>query len=357
MNSPQKSKAKSMTKAKASDLAFWPFSARAALFLAPLLLVVLAVAWGAARTALGLDTASAGWVLLGIVGLSLLPVLLVVLSGVASTGGSVELGAVKIALTAAAGSQRGLTVPRNVVPQLGVSLADAGGVEAIASLRNLRGTEVVIVDLEDGHAWWETRLLLLCAGATRLGRPSVVVFTAQQQGRADQFIGWARPADLLERLQESDPHLRKAYLEASGQAVAVRLAEPTLQTPQTPPPPTTSALMKDLGLQGMRPMTHPAPRNELNPLLEEQLLARSMARLEALPAEIDVSRLHQLFTPVLHTKALERTDDDAAWLRAALLDEGDYVAFTDSGRYTGIMSGAAVARAALLALLPPDAGA
>ncbi|MFJ9871400.1 hypothetical protein [Streptomyces sp. NPDC101165] len=355
MDSPQKSKAKGMTKAKTSDLAFWPFSARMALFLAPLLLVVLVVAWGAARTALGLDTASAGWVLLGIVGLSLLPVLLVVLSGVASTGGSVELGAVKIALTAAAGSQRGLAVPRNVVPQLGVSLADAGGVEATASLRNLRGTEVAVVDLEDGHAWWETRLMLLCAGATRLGRPSVVVFTAQQQGRADQFIGWARPADLLECLQESDPGLRKAYLQASGQAVAVRLAEPTLQPPQTRP--TTSALMGDLGLQGLRYMTHPAPRNELNPLLEEQLLARSMAGFEALPAEIDVPRLYQLFTPVLHTKALERTDDDAAWLRAALLDDGDYVAFTDSGRYTGIMSGAAVARAALLALLPPDAGA
>ncbi|MFF7359083.1 hypothetical protein ACFZA1_41805 [Streptomyces filipinensis] len=354
MGSPQKSKAKSMTQANASNLAFWPFSAQAALFLAPLLLVVLTVAWGAARTALGLDTASAGWVLVGIVGLSLLPVLLVVLSGVASTGGSVELGAVKIALTAVAGSQRGLEVPRNVVPQLGVSLADAGGVEAIVSLRKLRGTEVVIVDLEDGHAWWETRLMLLSAGATRLGRPSVVVFTAQQQGRADQFIGWARPADLLECLQESDPGLRRAYLQAFGQAVAVRLAEPT---PQTSPLPTTSALMKDLGLQGMRYMTHPAPRNELNPLLEEQLLARSMADFEALPAEIDVSRLHQLFTPVLHTKALERTDDDAPWLRAALLDEGEYVAFTDSGRYTGIMSGAAVARAALLALLPPDAGA
>ncbi|MCX5376849.1 hypothetical protein [Streptomyces sp. NBC_00091] len=44
-----------------------------------------------------------------------------------------------------------------------------------------------------------------------------------------------------------------------------------------------------------------------------------MDGFDSLPAEIDVSRLEQLFKPVLHTKALERTDDDAAWLRAALL--------------------------------------
>lgn len=72
MDSPRKPRAK-------TGPAFWPFGARAAVLLAPLLLVVLVVVWAAARTVLGLASVPAGWVLLGIVGLSLLPVLLLVL--------------------------------------------------------------------------------------------------------------------------------------------------------------------------------------------------------------------------------------------------------------------------------------
>ncbi|MEU9144139.1 hypothetical protein [Streptomyces sp. NPDC048349] len=329
---------------------FWPFGSRTAVLLAPLLLVVLAVAWGTARTALGLEAVSPGWVLAAIVGLSLLPLLLLVLSDVASSGGSVEIGSVKIALTAAARSHPGLTVPRNVTQQTGASAADSGAVEIMVSLRSLRNSEVVVVNLEDGHAWWETRLLILCAGAARLGNPAVVVFTAQQQGRAGQFIGWARAAHLRDRLLEAEPSLRKVYLQASGLATAARLAETA--APGQPQPPSVSTLVNELGLNNLRYLTHPMPREELNLLLEEQLLTNLLAPYENLPAEIDVPRLEQLFLPVLHTHALERTENDAEWLRAALSDEGDYVAFTDSGRYAGIMSGPAVARAALLALLP-----
>ncbi|MEU3407252.1 hypothetical protein ABZ766_25375 [Streptomyces sp. NPDC006670] len=320
------------SKAKAG-LAFWPFGVRAAVLLVPVLLVVLAGAWGAARNALGLGAVSPGWVLAVIVGLSVLPVVLVVLSGVASSG--VDPGSVKASLTAAAGAGRGPAVPRNLASD-----------RAVAPLRGLRGAEVVVVDLEDGHAWWEHRLLLLCAAAARLGRPPVVVFTAQRQGRPGQFIGWARPSDLLQRLQEADPALRKTYLEASGQAAGVRMAEASGPGP-------AARLMKELGLEGMRDLTHPPPRETLSPFLEEQLLARAVSGFDALPHELDVPQLEQLFTPVLHTRALERTDGDAAWLRAALLDEGDYIAFTDAGRYAGILPGPAVARAALLALLPP----
>jgi hypothetical protein len=335
--------------------AFWPFGARTALLLVPVLLVVLAVAWGAARTAVGLESASHGWVLLGIVGLSLLPVLLLVLDDLASGGGSVEVGSVRIALTATAAARPGLVVPRNVVPRAGLSLADSAGFEVTGSLRGLRGSDVVIVDLEDGHAWWETRLLLLCAGAARLGTPSVVVFTAHRQDRAGQFIGWARPAQLRDRLLEADPALRKAALRAAALAGVTRLAEAPAPGRDRPPP-SVATLAKDLGLDTLRHLTHPMPREELNPYLEEQLLATEVAPHEALPAEIDVPRLEQLFQPVLHTHAAERTEDDARWLRAALLDEDDHIAFTHAGRYIGIMPGPAVARTALLAMLPDGPG-
>ncbi|MER7340530.1 hypothetical protein ABT403_22150 [Streptomyces sp. NPDC000075] len=341
MDAPRRThRAQAMARPRGAGLAFWPFGVRAAVLLVPVLLVLLSLAWGAARDALGLGAVSAGWALLVIVGLSVLPVLLVLLSGFVASGGAggVEPGAVKAALTAAAASRRGLAV----------SPAGFGG--AVTSLRGLRGAEVVVVDLEDGHAWWEHRLLLLCAAAARPGGPAVVVFTAHGEGRDGRYVGWARPADLLQRLQDADPDLRKAYLEASGQAVGVRLAEASGPAP-------AARLMKELGLEGLRGLTHPPPRDALSPFLEEQLLARRVDRFDGSPDEIDVPRLRQLFAPVLHTRSLEHTDEDAAWLRAALLDEEDHIAFTDAGRYTGILPGPAVARTVLLALLRPDAGA
>ncbi|KJS51301.1 hypothetical protein VM98_37925 [Streptomyces rubellomurinus subsp. indigoferus] len=71
-------------------------------------------------------------------------------------------------------------------------MVDSGGSHILSTLRRSAGTDVVIVDLEDGHAWWETRLLVLCAGAERLGRPPVIVCTAVQGSQTGRYIGWGR---------------------------------------------------------------------------------------------------------------------------------------------------------------------
>ena len=73
--------------------------------------------------------------MLGIVLLSLIPMLLVVLEGIASSGGTVEVGAVKIAMTAAAKSQRLVVVPRNA-GQPGMPLADSGSTQILDALKN-----------------------------------------------------------------------------------------------------------------------------------------------------------------------------------------------------------------------------
>jgi hypothetical protein len=44
-------------------------------------------------------------------------------------------------------------------------------------------TDVVVVSLGDGHEWWDTRLLL-ASGATRLGHPRAMAFTATYVGKA-----------------------------------------------------------------------------------------------------------------------------------------------------------------------------
>ena len=71
--------------------------------------------------------------------------------------------------------------------------------------------------------WWETRLLILSAGAVRIGRPRVIVFTAIREGKAGRFAGWALPVQLRDMLITECPIYSKAFETAMGLSVAAHL--------------------------------------------------------------------------------------------------------------------------------------
>lgn len=314
---------------------FWPFTPRSALLLVPLVLAALLVSWALIREPLHFTTADAGSVLLGIVLLSLLPVILLLLEGLAVSGGSIEVGKVKVALTAAANAQLLVVAPPNVAP--GTNIGDSGSHAIIDGLRRAQSAKIVVVRLEDGHAWWESRLLILCEGAVRLGRPEVMVFTASRRGRADQFVGWGHPREVRDRLLQANPDFRAVHSKTVGLAATARQQHALGRAP-TP------------ALRNKPHITHPDGPSELNPFLEEQLLADSLSALEEPPREIGVGRLEDLLDPVLHNGAVDRTDLDAEWFKKALQSDEEYVAVTDSGTYVALMTRANVVTEVLLAI-------
>jgi hypothetical protein len=322
---------------KAQQMArrFWPYTANTAVLVTPLLFVVLLVAWGVGREPAHLENAPVGWVLLGIVALSLLPVALLVLEGLAVSGGSVEVGKVKVALTAAAQAQPLVVAPPNVAP--GTHITDTGSEQIIEGLRRARSAKVVVVGLEDGHAWWESRLLILSEGAVRLGRPEVMVFTASRQGKPDQFVGWGHPADVRDRLVQANPDYGMARDRALGLAAAARQQHAV-------------GGVIPLALKNKQHIVHPTSPDVLNPFLEEQFLADALGPLEAPPREIGFGRLEDLLDPVLHSGAVDRTDLDAEWFRKALQSDEEYVAVADAGTYVALMTRADVVSEVLLAV-------
>jgi hypothetical protein len=288
------------------------------------------------------DTVSAGWVLLGIVVISGIPLILLLLEGTAAGGGSVEVGVVKIALTAGANQQRPVVVPANVAPP-GTPISDSGSSSILKTLRDARMSGLVVVDLEQGSAWWETRLLLVCAGAARLGRPQVIVFVAYLAGRPKQFVGWAKASELLEVLL-SDKRYRLCFQRAEALAAAARLTVAS-------PPPVTVTLPSNREWMVYEPdAADPTAAKVLQPFLNEQLLANELAALENTPLEIDASRARDRFGTVLHRGSVDQTDRDVDWFRKALLDEDDYLSITDRGTYVGLMPRKAIVSAVLLQL-------
>ncbi len=314
---------------------FWPYEPRAAVLLVPLVLAVLLATWSLIREPLHFDAARVGWVLLGIVLLSLLPVILLLLEGLAVSGGSLEVGKVKVALTAAANAQPLVIAPPNVAP--GTNIADSGSHEIIDGLRRAQSAKIVVVRLEDGHAWWESRLLILCEGAVRLGRPEVVVFTAVRGGRPEQFVGWGHPREVRNRLLQANPDFRVVHNKTAGLAAIARQQHALGRAPAP-------------ALRYKQHITHPDGPSELNPFLDEQLLADSLSSLEEPPREIGVGRLEDLLDPVLHNGAVDRVDLDAEWFKKALQSDEEYVAVTDAGTYVALMTRANVVTEVLLAI-------
>jgi hypothetical protein len=329
------------------DSGLWPFGARAAILLAPFLLLLLLILWGLTRELLHFESAAAGWVLLGIAVLSLVPLLLVVLDSVTQSGGSLEVGKVKVALTAAASARSLVVLPRNVTQQSNIagsstqSLSDSGSMQILDALRRAKASRHVVINLEEGNAWWESRLLIVCAGAVRQGQPEVLVFIATREGRQDRYIGWGNPQELLDRLLQANPDYANCFEQARGLAEAVRLAN----AGQLVSPPGMPDIRQTKGF-----IVYPQGGNRLNPFLEEQLLADALGPHEQPPRELSVRRLEDLFEPVLHRAAVDRTDFKAEWFRKALRSDDDYVGVTDSGRYLALMTRNDVVSEVLLAL-------
>ncbi len=79
-------------------------------------------------------------------------------------------------------------------------IADSTALNITRPLSFGSGDPIARIDLGQGGDWWVTRLLVVCVRAVRVGRPEVLVFTGFDAGLLGRFIGWMRPADLLDEL-------------------------------------------------------------------------------------------------------------------------------------------------------------
>jgi len=352
----------------ADPVAFWPWGRRSALAASAVLLVFLV--GGVAVLRVTADWPDARWegaFALAAVLLSLVPIGLLVLATVAESKGSVSFRGLSVDFgaaaqaAAAAVTRSTISIPRNVT-QEGVDIGDSGHAEVLSVLAEASRAEVVVVDLEDGHAWWDTRLLLLCAGAQLQGRPRTVVFVATVDTVARCFVGWSYPADIVAQILKASPDLRFAYATAR---TSVRRAELTFpgNAPSGGYPSVTPALPLAAG-------TDPMPTSVVSDheLFDRQgdfqlpqqpataftrALGRAVRPLEdnGNVAQLSVVRLRDLLTPVLHTSSTDQDASDDEWLRAVVDLDSEYLVVTNDDVYRGLAPRAHLTAALLKALV------
>lgn len=324
-----------------SDRKFWPFRPRASiaytLLILAALLSILMVLKDRAIWPIGPDSDTP--VFIGLVLVSLLPVLLAIVDIIIERGAVIEYGGIKIDFSSL--SQVGISafaVPANIgVP--GEPINDSSTTQILGALRRAAACEVITIDLGAGQDWWETRLLVLLAGAARLGKPRAVVFVGTESGVEGCLQGWGYPVELLPHLLKCHPQYSRSYHAAQAAARQWALVEPTSAAS---PAPAAGNIPPGIlpGLATQHP--HMAfDRGLPNALLAEQLLASDLGQKiesEEGPRAISLVRLKEVFQPVLYQYAVDKNWPEARQMAEFFGSDSEYVAITQKGRYLTLAS-------------------
>jgi hypothetical protein len=332
---------------------FWPWSARAAVLAVPVIFIVLLVLLSASRAITDWPGGtSEGAILAGLLLLTLLPLVLVLLGNLAGSGGSVEAFGVGIRFAEASAARQEITVPPRLGLQPGMTLNDSSTAQILETLSDAVRSDVAVLDLEEGTAWWETRLVVLCAGAARLGRPAAIVFVATAGGTRQVFKGWASPDELLRGLLAKRRDLQTAYERAVAIHRQWELAvPPPSDVPGSTPPTLPFAIGPDTAVQHVV-FPDGVTRSSL---AAEQILALQLGSIEEHKAHgvITATRLAELFDPVLRTRSadLEQGVSDSTWARTILSTTDRFIALTRDERYAGLLPREAAVNDILRALV------
>ncbi len=316
---------------------FWPHRPIVSIITAVLILVCLAVFLVISKKFFHWPSReSETTVLVTIITISFLPVLFAILDAMFERGGIVEYGKLKVDFSQAPRSGLpDVTVPVNIgVP--GQSVTDSSTMEILDALKTATACDVVVVDLEEGEAWWETRLLVLLAGAARMNKPDKIVFVGTDGGTKRRFQGWAPPLELLEKLLRCDPQYAESFYASRAATKQWELIEP-VGAGQVP------ALFPWMqGLASLHPWMATEHNTGLpNPLFAEQLLQSELgSKIENTPnlRTINLIRLREIFGPVLHTETLDENWSQDRQVSAFFESDIETLAIVRKGEYVALVS-------------------
>jgi hypothetical protein len=275
-------------------------------------------------------------VLIGVLVFSLLPVLLALTDTIIERGAVIEYGGVKIDFSRVAQmGMSAITVPVNIGVR-GKPVSDSDTMQILNALKKATTCDVVIIDLEEGQAWWETRLLVLIAGAERLKKPEKIVFVGTDGGKKQCFQGWAHPNELLPLLLKAHPQYPLSYQIATSVARQWELVEPTGNPASPPQPPFLQA-----GLAGRHSWMAFDTAGLPNPLLAEQLLAAELGEKLEIKGDskwVSLVRMEELFRPVMKTQYIDENWEQKRQLEVFFESDDDYIAVTQNNTYKRLIS-------------------
>jgi hypothetical protein len=320
----------------------WPYQLNTAFLLIPLIWLISALILMVTYRYLGWpDSESLASVLLVVLLISLLPLLLRTLDYLSSRRASVETQLFKVDFSYAALAQSSIQrEPVRLPANIGIpgTAVPESGTQIIRVLEDVSGNEVVVVDIEEGDAWWVTRLLALSGGAVRAGSPKAIVFVGMVSHHPGAFLGWVRPADALKAILRSKEAYLDRYLRAK------RIAQQLFIFGDDQIIPTNLTLQQDV-----LNYTYNFEYKERGEAAFEQVLmdqlkstfsanpAVTLTPLEDPPDRLTLSRLNELFSHCLFQDQVDLDQPDEVQIETFLKSEAPYIALVRNKKYESML--------------------
>ena len=322
---------------KKSDQRFWPFRPQQSILFTLIFLIILVPLSGIFREDIGWGSdSSANVILIGVFIVGLLPVLLAAIDLIIERGGTIGYGELKIDFSKVSKSvDVSFKVPVNIGVR-GNFVADSLTINILGALEEASSSSIIVIDLEDGNAWWETRLLVLLSGAERLNKPDKIVFVADNTKGEQYFLGWAGPKELMQLLLKKDLRYQQAFYAAR----AVAKQYESLSSFQ-PAGRYTPAWMQNVLNKNYSWMAF-APGTDLpNPFLTEQILQDQLGENIERPGgaiAINSKSLLQMFDPVLNKQVIDKSWTDEQQTSELFIGDAPFIAITEHENYLTLVS-------------------
>src|SRR5260370_18353033 len=100
--------------------------------------------------------------------------------------------------------------------QSGVQINESSFREMNKAARQVTEQSVVVINLEDGRAWYRTRLFALAATADVLHAPKSMVLVGTRGGQPRQVAGWIKPRDFVKAMIRANARYGDVLQHAQG---------------------------------------------------------------------------------------------------------------------------------------------
>jgi hypothetical protein len=216
--------------------------------------------------------------------------------------------------------------------QSGVQISESSFAELNEAAVRATEQTVVVIDLEDGRAWYKTRLFAVAATAEILHAPKSLVLIGQRGGRPMQVGGMIKPRDVVKAITRSDANYARIWQRAQSylHRTEFQLADQKQQFPRLS---TYQNAFADVGQASIMFILVDQMRNP------EPVPSPPATQLEGgnIHPWITLSEAEDLFDPWLVRDVLDLGKPEAEKVAAVMEAKGDVVMAIREGQYSGLI--------------------
>ncbi|WP_299441370.1 hypothetical protein [uncultured Rhodospira sp.] len=281
----------------------------------------------------GWPNETSGWplALIAAAGLAAASPAMRVLGELQASRASVTLpGGIAFDFSAAVVETRTDVMPPNIVDP-GLLLQDTTQEALDHAAARLAQETFVVADLEDGRAWYRSRLFALAGTATMLDTPRAIVVLGTVGGTPRQPGGWISPEDVITAMTRDDPRYEAVWNHARSYLTQLQAGQPNANG-SYPRYPEYQNYFTQIGNHVMTRILVNQMQNP-DPGVPDLLMIEDPFE----PDWIDLRQAETLFASWLVSKRVDLEVDKTAQAHVLADTQQPFVLAMKDGRYAGMV--------------------